>query len=62
MMNRALKFLLVPVFCLCSMSVFGQPSNPSGDPDTVPIGGIEILIAAGAALGIKKLISAKKKN
>jgi hypothetical protein len=36
-----------------------QPGDPGVDPD-VPITGIEILLAAGGALGIKRLIANKK--
>lgn len=40
------------------------PDNPGGeDPENpVPITGIEYLLAAGAALGFKKLYDKKKKE
>lgn len=39
-----------------------QPGDPGGDPD-VPLTGIEILIAMGGFLGLRKLfINAKKEN
>jgi hypothetical protein len=40
-----------------------QPGDPGGggDPD-VPITGIEILIALGGFLGVRKFIGSKKKN
>jgi hypothetical protein len=38
-----------------------QPGDPAGDPD-VPITGIEILIGAGGALGIKKMLDKRKKT
>jgi hypothetical protein len=37
-----------------------QPGDPGGDPD-VPITGIEILLALGGLLGIKKLYGSKRK-
>jgi hypothetical protein len=40
--------------------VYAQPGNP-GDPG-VPIGGIEILIAAGALFGVKKWLDRGKKG
>ncbi len=38
-----------------------QPGDPGGDPD-VPITGIEILLALGGLLGIKKLYGSKRKS
>jgi len=39
-----------------------QPGDPAnGDPD-VPISGIEILLAVGGFLGIKKLLAGSKKE
>ena len=34
----------------------------SGNPGPVPITGIEILLVAGGALGLKRLIASKKSN
>ena len=42
----------------CAMAQPGPPPPP-GDGDA-PIGGIEILLVAGAALGIKKLYKKEK--
>lgn len=50
-----LLFFLVQVFV-----VSAQPGNPGGDPDKVPITGIEILIGAGALVGAKKMLSSRK--
>ncbi len=55
--THALTFVLL----LISSSLWAQPSDPSGDPD-VPITGIEILLAVGGALGIRKLINKRKKR
>jgi hypothetical protein len=39
-----------------------QPGDPGGDPD-VPITGIEILLAMGGFLGLRKLfMNSKKEN
>lgn len=56
-----MKYILTTtLFLFFAVGVaLAQPGNP-GSP--VPIGGLEYLIAAGAALGIKKLIDAKKKG
>ncbi|NOS55450.1 MAG: hypothetical protein HOP37_04240 [Cyclobacteriaceae bacterium] len=53
----ALSFL----FCVSAVVVYAQPGDPGGDPD-VPITGIEILIGAGGALGIKKMLKKRKKT
>lgn len=54
----ALSFLM----CVSACVLHAQPGDPGGgaDPD-VPITGIEILIGAGGALGLKKLLD-KRKN
>ena len=39
---------------------FGQPGDPGGDPDIPIDGATTFLIAAGALLGIKKLIDNRK--
>lgn len=57
------------LFCTTLVIVGGiftaqaQPGDPGDDPDNpVPIGGLEILLLAGGALGVKKIISSKKNN
>lgn len=42
-------------------SVLAQPGDPGPDPD-VPITGIEVLIGAGGALGVKKILDKKKRK
>ena len=63
MMKRSYNFLGVLIvmiaLTLLSADVYAQPGDPSGDPD-VPITGIELLLVAGGALGIKKLINTRK--
>ena len=56
------KFVLVVILLiLISPVIFAQPGDPGGDPD-VPLGGIELLIAAGALFGAKKWLDRSKKN
>lgn len=57
------KRILVLSFLVCvvALAAQAQPGDPGGDPD-VPITGIEILIGAGGALGIKKMLKKRKKT
>ncbi len=54
---------LVIIFIFSSVLLFAQPGGGGpgggGDPD-VPLGGIELLIAAGALFGAKKVLDKKK--
>lgn len=56
--------ILLLAGALCG-SVFydarAQP-NPGGDPDEVPISGIGLLLAAGAAYGAKKAYNVYRKG
>lgn len=57
-----MRLALIVVFSLVSLLAYGQPSDPGGGGNpTVPITGIEILLAAGGALGLRKLIQRKTK-
>jgi hypothetical protein len=50
------------ILLLCtSVPLFAQPGDPGGDPD-VPISGIEILIAVGGIIGVKKMLRNKKRE
>jgi hypothetical protein len=52
---KARYFFAIIILSVASITVGNaQPVDPGGDPD-VPITGIEILIGAGGALGLKKL-------
>ncbi len=60
-MKRTGFILLILVLCL-PLFVLAQPGDPGGDPD-VPITGIEILLAMGGFLGLRKLfMNSKKEN
>lgn len=52
-----MRTLIILLFIFCSAVTFAQPTIPDDPPsaEPVPISGIEILLIAGAALGIKKL-------
>jgi hypothetical protein len=58
---------LIYVFLCLSNLLFAQPTNsppgdPGGDPDEVPISGIEWLILAGGGLGVKRFLDIRKKK
>jgi len=48
------------LFFLVTMHVSAQPGDPGGNPDAVPISGIEYLLAAGALLGFRMLRANRK--
>jgi hypothetical protein len=52
--------LLALVFCFTIIANC-QPGDPNGgNPPGVPITGLEVLLAGGAALGVRKLIQNRK--
>ena len=56
------RLLLVGAMCAFSLtSYLGAQPNPGGDPD-VPISGIGLLLAAGAAYGAKKAYDVYRKG
>ncbi|MBX2970350.1 MAG: hypothetical protein KF803_13355 [Cyclobacteriaceae bacterium] len=52
---------LICLFLLLSVVVWAQPGDPGGNPD-VPLTGVEWLLLAGGALGIKRFLSGRKKG
>ncbi len=54
-MTGVRKFVLVMLFSLSLHVVDAQPPNPQGNPDPVPITGLEILVVGGATYGIAQL-------
>lgn len=64
-----MRLILVVVFSLVSLLAVAQPppdGGGNGDPTptnpTVPISGVEILLLAGGALGLRSLLSKKDKS
>jgi len=59
-MTGVKQFVLTVLFSLGALVVSAQPQDPQGDPDAVPITGLEILLISGGAYGIAQL--RRKKN
>ena len=57
-----LGFCLFVLFMASPLNVFAQPGDPTPDPDTVPITGIEILVGLGGLMGIRKMRDLRKKK
>jgi hypothetical protein len=59
---RLKKLFLIGSFILSAHLLMAQPGPPPPDPGPpVPISGIEILLGAGAVVGIKRLLDNRKK-
>ena len=58
---KYLNYLLFSaLMCLSGQCLMAQPGDPGGNPhQPVPIGGIEVLLIGGAALGARRLIKKK---
>ncbi len=56
------KTIILTSFLLLGTAVLGQPDQGNPGTSPTPFGFVELLIAAGAALGGKKIYDAKKKN
>jgi hypothetical protein len=56
-----LRIIFSAALCLVVIGVIAQPGDPINDPD-VPITGIEILLAIGGILGLRKFITSKQKS
>ena len=54
-MTGVKQFVLTVLFALGTLVVSAQPQDPDGDPDAVPITGLEILLISGGAYGISQL-------
>jgi hypothetical protein len=61
-MNKLIKVCLIVSTLVCLHQVaMAQPPPPPVNPAAVPIdGGLGLLLAAGAGLGLKKLRDARK--
>ena len=57
-----MRFVMLLAFVFCfTILAHSQPGDPNGgNPPGVPITGLEVLLAGGAALGIRKLIQNRK--
>lgn len=60
MTSRKYSILFSLILVLIADVALAQPANPAGDPDVVPITGLEYLLIAGGALGGYKLFKKKK--
>lgn len=60
---RGSKIIFMVGFMAASISLLAQPGpgNPP-PPNPVPINGVELLLGAGALLGMKKLWDQRKKS
>lgn len=56
-----LRIIFSAVLCALVVTGYAQPGDPSNDPD-VPITGIEILLALGGILGLRRFISSKQRR
>ena len=56
-----LPVLITLFLILLNLAAMAQPGDPGGDPD-VPITGIEILLALGGLLGIKRIMGFNRKS
>ena len=59
------KFTLYPTLLLVvtiALPFFALAQDPGGGPDAPIDGGLSVLLAAGAAYGVKKYRDHKKKN
>ena len=62
MKKRSLYLILVMFFCMAMPMIAFADDDPI-DPNDVPIdGGLTLLLAAGAAYGVKKYRDGKKKQ
>lgn len=52
--------VMLLLILLSGYSLFAQPGGPGGDPDLVPISGVEVLLGAGVLLGAKRFIAHRK--
>ena len=72
MKNKLSKSIFIILFVISNSATIAQPGPPCGTPPCggpgqnpgppVPIGGIELLIAAGAAFGAKRWFDKSKKK
>jgi hypothetical protein len=53
-----MKKILLALMLICNINAFSQADDPADGDGTVPVdGGVSLLLAAGAAYGIKRMRS-----
>jgi hypothetical protein len=53
-----MKKILIAIMLICNINAFSQADDPADGDGTVPVdGGVSLLLAAGAAYGIKRMRS-----
>ncbi|ELR70621.1 hypothetical protein C900_03602 [Fulvivirga imtechensis AK7] len=58
-----MKSIFVSILVLFfTFSLRAQPGDPGGGGKPVPIGGVELLLLAGGALGIRKIVKQHRKR
>jgi hypothetical protein len=61
-MSKIFRLFLVLSLIFVVYALQAQPGDPGGNPDNpVPLGGLELLIGGGLLLGIRSLLSRRKK-
>jgi hypothetical protein len=58
--RKWIRLYLVLISLLINIVAYGQPGDPPPPNPPVPISGIEILLGAGALLGVKRLHTLRK--
>lgn len=54
------RLALLITISLSTYSAQAQPGNPAGDPDVVPITGLEYLLIGGGVYGASRLMRKRK--
>ncbi len=57
---RSKQLFLTFVFSIMSLLVRSQPGDPGGNPDRVPITGLEYLLIGGGVYGVSRLLKNRK--
>ena len=61
-LQRSLSLLAIVLLSMVPYIVFAQGEDPGGGPESPIDGGLSLLLAAGAAYGVKKYRNGKKKS
>ena len=60
--RKIFLFVATILFAMIEIACVAQPGDPAGDPDTVPIPGIQILLGLGCLVGIIRLRDLRRKE